>query len=118
MNIVDIKHIEQENQNTIPTNIKIDKRDRVSGNKQPVLSKVEKLRLIPQSPAVVGGMSQTAHNIFDKLKHDKTKEEIGIGSKRIIIPSFGTTAKLFAQHFHILRELRHKIDLLKQAYEN
>ena len=63
-------------------------------------------------------MSQTAHNIFDKLKHDKTKEEIGIGSKRIIIPSFGTTAKLFAQHFHILRELRHKIDLLKQAYEN
>ena len=32
------------------------------------------------------------------------------------MPSFETTAKIFNEHFMILRELRNKIDLLKQAY--
>ena len=45
-----------------------------------------------------------------------TKSELGISPRKIIIPSFNTTGKLFAQHFQILRELKHKIDLLKQAY--
>lgn len=38
------------------------------------------------------------------------------GDKRIIMPSFGTTSALFARHFEILRTLKRRIDLLKQAY--
>ena len=32
------------------------------------------------------------------------------------MPSFETTAELFSEHFLVLRELKYKIDLLKQAY--
>jgi hypothetical protein len=32
------------------------------------------------------------------------------------VPSFETTARIFQEHFIILRELRNKIELLKQAY--
>lgn len=46
-----------------------------------------------------------------------TKTEFGVGDKKIIIPSFHTTGKLFAQHFQILRELKHEIDQLKKAYD-
>jgi len=56
----------------------------------------EKIRSIPQSPAVVGGMSQFAHNLHEENKFKLTKEELGIGNKKIIIPSFGTTSKLFS----------------------
>lgn len=40
------------------------------------------------------------------------------GDKEIIVPSFGTTGALFARHFDILRNLKRRIVLLKQAYEN
>jgi len=32
------------------------------------------------------------------------------------VPTFETTARIFSEHFLVLRELRYKIDLLKQAY--
>ena len=40
----------------------------------------------------------------------------GMTKKQIIIPSFKTTIKLFEEHLSILKELKRKIDLLKQAY--
>ena len=48
--------------------------------------------------------------------NDMTREEIGISDKKIIVPSFNTTTKVFKRHFQILRDLKHKIDLLRQAY--
>lgn len=66
----------------------------------------------------VSGMNASAYTIHKQNEHEMTNEELGISDKRIIIPSFTTTSKLFRQHFYILRELRHRIDLLKQAYED
>ena len=66
---------------------------------------------------VMNGMNKEANYALDVMEKDRTKQEFGITDQRIIIPSFGTTSKLFAQHFAILRDLRHKIELLKQAYE-
>lgn len=66
---------------------------------------------------VMKGMNKEAHYALDLMEKDRSRQEFGITDQRIIIPSFGTTSKLFAQHFAILRDLRHKIDLLKQAYE-
>ena len=40
----------------------------------------------------------------------------GLTNKQIIIPSFKNTIKLFEEHLSILKELKKKIDLLKQAY--
>ena len=62
---------------------------------------------------LVAGMSRDAYSIHQEQRHDMTREELGVSDKRIIIPSFWTTSKLFAQHFSILRELKHRIDLLK-----
>ncbi|CDW81151.1 UNKNOWN [Stylonychia lemnae] len=45
-----------------------------------------------------------------------TQEETSIGNKKIIIPSFSTTSALFSQHFSILRDLKKRIEGLKQAY--
>ena len=36
--------------------------------------------------------------------------------KEILVPSFRTTVDVFGQHFLILRELKHRIELLQQAY--
>lgn len=48
-----------------------------------------------------------------------TSVEVGVhGDKQILVPSFGTTSTLFARHFDILRSLKRRIDLLKQAYEH
>ena len=62
---------------------------------------------------LVDGMSPDAHMVFKGTSNEMTREEIGVSDKKIIIPSFKTTSKLFAQHFQILRDLRHRIDLLK-----
>ena len=53
-------------------------------------------------------------------KMDKmTSIEWGItGDKQIIVPSYGTTGALFARHFDILRNLKRRILLLKQAFES
>ena len=46
-----------------------------------------------------------------------TNYEVGVhGEKNIIIPSFGTTSAIFARHFNTLRQLRRRLDLLKQQY--
>ena len=37
--------------------------------------------------------------------------------KEIVVPSFGHTGALFARHFDILRNLKRRIHLLKQAYQ-
>ena len=66
---------------------------------------------------LLDGLNQEAYSAYEDFKMTRSKEEFGITDKKIIIPSFGTTSKLFSQHFAILRDLRHKIDLLKQAYE-
>lgn len=39
------------------------------------------------------------------------------GDKEIVVPSFGTTGALFARHLDILRNLKRRINLLKQAYD-
>ena len=53
-------------------------------------------------------------------KMDKmTSIEWGVSEdKQILVPSFGTTGALFARHFDILRNLRRRILLLKQSYED
>jgi hypothetical protein len=45
--------------------------------------------------------------------NEMTREELGVGNTKIIVPSFKTTEDVFKNHFVILRDLRHKIDLLK-----
>ena len=65
----------------------------------------------------VGGMSPDAHQTYTSQINALSKTEFGVGEKKIIIPSFETTGKLFAQHFQILRELKHQIDQLKKAYD-
>ena len=56
--------------------------------------------------SLMDGMTFDAYTAAEAMKTDMTKEEFGISDKKIIIPSFGTTSKLFSQHFAILRELR------------
>jgi len=41
-------------------------------------------------------MSPQAHQAYKEMEHNMTKEEIGVSPKKIIIPSFNTTSKLFA----------------------
>ena len=45
-------------------------------------------------------------------------EDSIMGDKQIVVPSFGTAGALFARHFDILRNLKRRILLLKQAYLN
>jgi len=48
-----------------------------------------------------------------------TNKEVSLqGDREIVVPSFGTTGALFARHFDILRNMKRRITLLKQAYEN
>lgn len=49
-------------------------------------------------------------------KQSLTGIQFGLSKKQIVVPSFVTTAKVFGEHFVILRELKHRIDLLRQAY--
>ena len=65
----------------------------------------------------LNGINSEAHYAIEIMSKQNTKAEFGITGQKIIIPSFGTTSKVFAQHFAILRDLQHKIELLKQAYE-
>ena len=67
---------------------------------------------------LVAGMTSDAHLIHNKQSNSLTFMECGVSDKRIVIPTFQTTSKLFVQHFQILRELKHRIDLLKQAHED
>lgn len=98
MKISDIKHIHH-------ADYKPDKpKKKGKGQKE------ESKRSRKQSPPhMFGGMSPMAHDTFMEQKKDMTSFEIGVSDTKIIIPSFKTTSKLFAQHFQILRELNHKL---------
>ena len=37
---------------------------------------------------------------------------------KVVVPSFSTSSALFAQHFSILRELRKRVDAMKNALED
>jgi len=46
-----------------------------------------------------------------------TNYEVGVqAEKSIVVPSFGTTSALFVRHFQVLRQLKRRVDLLKQSY--
>ena len=45
---------------------------------------------------VVDGINKEADYSHGLMKKEITKQEFGISDKRIIIPSFGTTSKLFS----------------------
>jgi hypothetical protein len=38
-----------------------------------------------------------------------------LSTKQIVVPDMGTIAKVFTHHLHTLKQLKHKIDLLRQA---
>ena len=46
-----------------------------------------------------GGIAPAAHDVYMEQQKGLTTFEIGVSNKKIIIPSFKTTSKLFAQHF-------------------
>ena len=41
-------------------------------------------------------MSPDAHTTYSQMAKNLTKHELGVSKKKIIIPSFETTSKLFA----------------------
>jgi len=42
--------------------------------------------------------------------------ETSINNKKILIPSFSTTSAIFSQHLVILKDLKRRIEGLRQAY--
>ena len=59
--------------------------------------------------------------VTEELDNRRVRKELSmiqyaLSSKQILVPSMGTTGKVFSQHLTILRDLKHKTDLLKQAY--
>ena len=80
------------------------KKKRIRGTTSPKAPKerkgrIDRARFQCNGGKLLGGMSSPAHDIFMKQGDALTKQEFGISDKRIIIPSFHTTGKLFAQHF-------------------
>mmetsp|Transcript_34621 Transcript_34621/g.52958 ORF Transcript_34621/g.52958 Transcript_34621/m.52958 type:complete len:83 (+) Transcript_34621:3717-3965(+) len=50
------------------------------------------------------------------LKKDLVWVQYATSDKQILVPSLATTSKVFNQHLTILRDMKLKIDELKQAY--
>lgn len=121
MNIVDIKHVEQATTNTfehILSKPKKEKRSltlRSTVRNEPKPSKVDELRKNTHSPVIVDGMTSSAFNTSFAQQNDMTKHELGVSDKKIIIPSFGTTSKLFTQHMQILRDLKFRVGMMTRA---
>lgn len=60
---------------------------------------------------------KTVSDVYEKST--LTHQDSGINEKHtLIIPSFGTTSKIFAQHLSILRELKVSIERLYSAYSD
>ena len=57
----------------------------------------------------------TDQKVLSGQKFSLTDLQIGM-KKEIIVPSFRTTVEVFGEHFLVLRELKHRIELLHQAY--
>ena len=73
-----------------------------------------KIKDIPKNTTLKGKVVGS-----DKMTNVEQSIAPGSGSEQqqIIVPSFGTTGALFARHFDILRNLKRRIVLLKQAFE-
>eukprot|EP00347_Sterkiella_histriomuscorum_P013232 403365504 len=84
-----------------------------TGGSESILTGGVKLNIAQLSKDFTGDHSQS-----QQKKGNLTNEELSIGNKKIIIPSFSTTSALFSQHFSILRDLKKRIEGLKQAYYN
>ena len=51
------------------------------------------------------------------VKASMTNYDVGVQSqKNIVVPSFGTTSALFIRHLGTLKQLKRRVDLLKQSY--
>jgi hypothetical protein len=60
---------------------------------------------------------ETANALMPNSEINITNFEVGVHEDReIIVPSFGPTSALFTRHLETLRNLRRRVDLLKQAY--
>lgn len=58
---------------------------------------------------------QSAEKPFAQPK--LTNFDVGVQEeKNIIVPSFGTVSIIFSRHFATLRQLKRRLDLLKQAF--
>lgn len=97
MKITDIQNIAllQETENPKQPLSKRDKKSSLSPSK---LGKNDS-HPGPSSPKLVAGMTAEAHLIHNKQQHSLTFMECGVSDKRIVIPTFQTTSKLFIQHF-------------------
>ena len=51
-------------------------------------------------------------------ERDTNVETLFNTDKQIIVPSFGTVGALFSKHYHILEQLRRRIELLRRAKVN
>lgn len=54
--------------------------------------------------------------MLEKKRDVHTHLKTAFSNKRLLIPSFGTTALVFNQHFKIMHEIKYHIERLKQAY--
>ena len=72
-----------------------------------------------QDLSLIQGLTPEVLGAFkEQNKKEIVKKDFGISIKnQLIVPSFSTTSQIFTQHLAILRELKHKILLLKKSYE-
>ena len=57
---------------------------------------IKKLPLVTPGTQNIDGMTEQAHFHHEQMKYDPMLEESGISSKKFLIPSFGTTSRLFS----------------------
>lgn len=93
MRIADVKHIHESI--VKPEKRKKKKKDIFATREE---SPKRNRRVSP--PKSFGGMSPGAYVTYQVQKKDLTNFEIGVNEEtKIIVPSFGTTSKIFSQHF-------------------
>ena len=120
MNIVDIKHLHRADPELVQSSLGARRGKHGKGGRRgqqealPEPSHTERARRA-LAPKTFEGLSPAAHHAYAERGTELTRCELGIGTRKIIIPSFQTTGKLFAQHFQILRELQHRVQLLRKA---
>jgi hypothetical protein len=104
MNIVDIKHLHRADPALAQPGADARRGKHGKGGRggqqegRPEPSHTERARRA-LAPKTFEGLSPAAHRAYAERGADLTQCELGIGNRKIIIPSFQTTGKLFAQHF-------------------
>jgi hypothetical protein len=53
----------------------------------------------------------------DRLKKEFTLLRYTSKHRQIMVPNFETTSSVFNQHLNLLTDLKHRLILLRQAYE-